>query len=351
MKKTNKKMQKKRRRKKRIFFLIIEILILACLAFAVYAINKFGRLDINSFKDGEIETNDGIGQEGYTTIALYGTDSREGELEEGTRTDTIMVAAINNDTKEVRIASVYRDTLLRQPDGNLGKINRAYSVGGPKGGINALNENLDLDISNYVTVDFSALSDVVDELGGIEIDVKDEEIQQMNKYIKETAKVTGKEANYIDASGPQLLDGVQIVTYSRIRHLSGGDYSRTERQRTVLKKLFEKIKEADLLTLNNIVDDVFSKVSTSFSVSQMLFLAKSAGKYDIVDTKGFPFEITDGKVGNLGSVVTPLGLCENVQELHEFLYPGEEYNQSQTISDIADQIQQLTGFGRDSAVY
>lgn len=351
IRKQNKQMARKRRRKKRIIFLVVELLILVCLAFAVYAISKFGRLNINSFKAGEIEMNDGIGHDGYTTIALYGTDSREGQLEEGTRTDTIMIAAINNETKEVRIASVYRDTLLRQPDGNLNKINHAYFSGGPKGGINALNENLDLDIENYVTVDFSALADVVDELGGIEIDVKDEEIPQMNKYINETAKVTGRKAKKIQSSGVQVLDGAQAVTYSRIRHLSGGDYSRTERQRTVLKKIFEKVKDANIFTLNNIIDDVFDKISTSFSVKQILFLAKSAGDYDIVDTKGFPFEITDGNVGNLGSVVTPLGLCENVQELHDFLYPGEEYTQSQTVKDIAEQIRSLTGFGRESVGY
>jgi LCP family protein required for cell wall assembly len=341
----------KKRRKKRIIFLILEILLLLCLLACVYAVSKFGKMDMHAFEDGEIETNEGIAQDGYTTIALYGTDSREGELEEGTRTDTIMIAAINNKTKEVRIASVYRDTLLKQPEGTLGKINRAYAVGGPKSGINALNENLDLDISDYITVDFSALADVVDELGGLEIDVKEEEISEMNKYIKETAEVTGKEANTISAAGTQLLDGVQVVTYARIRHLSGGDYARTERQRLILQKLFEKVKGASLLTLNGIIDDVFSKVSTSISIKRMLVMAAQAGKYEIADSQGFPFELTDGKVADLGSVVTPLGLCENVQELHEFLYPGEEYVQSETVSEIAEQIRNLTGFGRDSVAY
>ena len=130
--------------------------------------DKFQFVNIN--KD-DIEVNEGIMLEGYTTIALFGGDSREGQLEEGTHADTIIVVAIDNESKDIRMASIYRDTLLKQMNDTYRKANNAYFVGGPEEAINMLNKNLDLDIEDYATVDFKAMSDVVDLMGGIEITV------------------------------------------------------------------------------------------------------------------------------------------------------------------------------------
>ena len=341
-----KKKRKKSRRKKRILFLLAEIVSLAILLGVGYVILKYDKFQVTLFDEGEIEVNDGATQEGYTTVALFRGDSREGQLEEGTHADCIIVASIDNKTKEVKMTSVYRDTLTEQMNGELKKANNAYFTGGPKDAINMLNKNLDLDIQNYVTVDFKALADTVDLLGGIEIDIKEEEIQYMNEFLEETAQVAGKDANFIEAAGNQTLDGSQAVTYARIRSTAGGDYTRTERQRLVLEKIFEKVLHTKLGTINKIIDEVFPQVSTSFSLKDLLGLAAGASQYRLGEAKGFPFELTDGKVEGVGSSVIPLGFAENVQELHEFLYPKDEYTVSEKVSEIAGKIESLTGYTR-----
>ena len=256
--------------------MLAEIVILAVLLAVGYVILKYDKFQVTSFDEGDIKVNEGANQEGYTTVALFGGDSREGQLEEGTHADCIIVATIDNQTKEVKMVSVYRDTLTEQMNGEIKKANNAYFTGGPQDAINMLNKNLDLDIQNYVTVDFKALADTVDLLGGIEVDIKEEEVQYMNEFLEETAQVAGKEAKFIEHSGNQLLDGSQAVTYARIRSTAGGDYTRTERQRLVLEKIFDKVLHTKLGTINKIIDEVFPQVSTSFSLKNLIGLAADA---------------------------------------------------------------------------
>lgn len=338
--------KRRAKRRRRAIFLIVEILILAALLAVGYVMVKYGKIQLNMFGTGDILFNEGVKQEGYTTIALFGGDSREGQLEEGTHADTIIVAAINNDTKEVKLVSVYRDLMMRQISGNIKKANNAYFVGGPQEAINMLNRNLDLDIEHYVTVDFKALADTIDLLGGIEVDLTEDEATAMNEYIGETAMVADKEAIYV-TGGLQTLDGVQAVTYARIRKNVGGDYARTERQRVVLQKVVEKVKQTNLSTINAIIDEVFPQVSTSFTLTELIKLAAGAMQYELGETSGFPFEYTDGSVEGIGSVVIPLGFVENVEELHQFLYPQDEYTVSQTVQDIATEIEVLSGYTRE----
>ena len=207
----------------------------------VYVAAKLGQLDTQEIPKEDIVINEGVEQlaslgEGYLNVALFGVDSREGDLEKNTRTDCIIVASLNKETKEIKMASVYRDTLLDLSEGTLQKCNAAYSFGGPKQAINMLNMNLDLDIQNYVTVDFGVVAEVVDLLGGLDIEIKEEEVEPLNKFVYETGQVAGKEAHFVGGSGIQHLDGVQATTYARIRSTAGGDFTRTERQRLVIEK-------------------------------------------------------------------------------------------------------------------
>lgn len=263
MKKQKRKMTKaqaaklrKKRKRRRIILLVIEVLVLLLLLGALYLVSKYDKIQKKSFKDGDIKTNKGIDskQDGYTTLALFGGDSREGALEEGTHADCIIIASIDNKTKKVKMVSVYRDTLLDQTDGALKKANNSYFQGGPKQAINMLNKNLDLQITDYVTVDFKALVDSIDMLGGIELEVKPEEIQYINEFLAETAQVTKTKPHYVQNSGVQLLDGAQATTYARIRSTAGGDFTRTERQRLVIEKIVEKAQKSSIGTLTKIVE-------------------------------------------------------------------------------------------------
>lgn len=338
------KMERKRkaRRRRRAWFLISEFFVLFILLGIGYVMFKYDKFQIHSFGAGELQVNDGVEKKGYTTLALFGGDSRDGVLEAGTHSDSIILVSINDETREVRMASVYRDTLTEQMSGTFHKANNGYFVGGPKEAINMLNKNFDLNIEGYAAVDFSALADAVDLLGGIEVKVKEAEATEMNRFIGETARVVGKTGKKVQA-GKQTLDGVQAVTYARIRKIEGGDYKRTDRQRKVVEKIIAKAKETDLSTLNQMVDELFPKVSTSLSLTDLLSMAAGLGKYQLVDSTGFPFEKGEAKVEGAGSVVVPLGLAENVKQLHAFLYNDADYQVSTKVQEISGKIEELTG--------
>ena len=344
------KMRKKRRnkRRKRIFVLTAEVIILTFLLGTAYVMAKYDKIQRVEIDSENVTVNEGAVKEGYTTVALFGGDSREGQLGAGTHADTIIIASIDNKTKEIRLVSIYRDTFLKQKDDKYNKANSAYFRGGPEEAISMLNENLDLDIEDYVTVDFKALVDTIDLMGGIEIDIQEEEVQYMNEFLQETADVAGTEANFIEHAGEQKVDGAQAVTYARIRSTAGGDYKRTERQRLVIEKIFEKAVKTKISTINKIIDKVFEQVSTSFSLKEALGLAAGVADYQLGETAGFPFEKQDDvRYKNCGSVVVAQGLAENVQELHTFLYPNEEEKPvSDTVQQISDDIAYLTGVTR-----
>ncbi len=306
----------------------------------IYAAVLLGKINTDDISGDDIIMNEeaAIAGTGYTNVALFGIDSRSGELEKGTRTDCLIVASLNNETKEVKMISVYRDTVLDIEDNYLQKCNAAYAFGGPTQAINMLNKNLDLNITDYATVDFAAIANAIDLLGGLEIDVKPEEIKTLNKYVKETARVAGKTANEVAEPGLQLLDGVQATTYARIRSTAGGDFTRTERQRLVIEKIVEKAQKSDLATINSIIDAVLPTIKTSFSATEILSYAKDFMKYEIAESDGFPFEKTTATISGLGSIVIPVTLSENVSELHRVLYGTENYEPSATVAAINDAI-------------
>ena len=306
----------------------------------IYVAAKLGKIDTQDIpqEDIVIYAEAEEAGEGFTNVALFGVDSREGDLAEGTRTDCIIVGSLNNKTKEIKMVSVYRDTLLDIKDGELQKCNAAYSFGGPEQAINMLNKNLDLDIQKYVTVDFSVVAEAIDLLGGIDIDVKEEEIQYLNEFVYETGQVAGKEAYFVHEPGVQTLDGVQATTYARIRSTAGGDFTRTERQRIVIEKMVEKIKKSDLGTVNEIIDKVLPSISTNFTSAEILSYAKDFAKYTLGESSGFPIDKTTDTLSGLGSIVIPVTLADNVEKLHEFLYGTTDYTVSSTVQNISGSI-------------
>ena len=327
--------------------LLITACVLLCAVFGAvaYVYAKWSKIDTQEIKAEDIVINEEVKMnkevdlgDGYTNVALFGVDSRDGNLGEGNRTDCIIVASLNNETKEIKMVSVYRDTLLDLSEGTYQKCNAAYSYGGPVLAINMLNMNLDLDIQDYVTVDFGAIADAIDLLGGVDIEVTEEELPYINQYIPETANSAGKSANYLSSAGLQTLDGTQATTYARIRSTAGGDFTRTERQRLVIEKMFEKAKSADLGTLNEIIDKVFPQVSTSFTLQEILTYATAYSEYKLVGNMGFPQDNYTDLLSGLGSVVVPDDLVSNVTKLHEFLFGTTGYTPSSTVQTVNSNI-------------
>lgn len=353
---TKRRRRYRRRRKKENWFLRLKMwqrVLLCAAAFifcltaggVIYVYAKWNKIDAQEIKAEDIVINEEVKKnkevdlgEGYTNVALFGVDSRDGNLEEGNRTDCIIVASLNNETKEIKMVSVYRDTVLDLSEGTYQKCNAAYSYGGPVMAINMLNMNLDLDIEDYVTVDFGAIADAIDLLGGVEIDITEEEVQYLNQYLQETADSAGKEAHFMSQSGLQLLDGTQATTYARIRSTAGGDFTRTERQRLVVEKIFEKAKEADLGTINAIIDKVFPQVSTSFTLQEVLMYASAYSEYKMGENIGFPQDNYTDTVSGLGSIVIPDDLVSNVTKLHEFLFGKTGYTPSSTVQTVNSNI-------------
>lgn len=273
---------------------------------------------------------------GYLNVALFGLDSREGDLGKGNRSDTMMIASLNKATGEVKLVSVYRDTLLKLDDGSYNKANAAYAFGGPEGAISMINRSMDMDISKYVAVNFNALVDVIDALGGLDITLTDAEVVHMNNYCVETSKVTGADYTKIEpeVAGTYHLNGVQAVSYSRIRYTGGGDFERTSRQRHVLELIAEKAQSASFSTLNKIIDKVFQQVSTNFTITEMIAYAKDIAKYKLGDSMGFPDNNSFDMLDVVGSVVIPETLTSNVEDVHKFLFGDDGYTISSNITDI-----------------
>lgn len=364
------KKQKRRRKKGRAgkIIFVLEVLVLLILLAGIFVYAKItDKLDLMGGKDFDIK-NVGFNQsvieaseytEDYQVIALVGVDSRDGGLEGG-NSDTMMLACIDNSTKEVRLISIYRDTLLRvgeDSDGNgkYRKANYAYNVGGPEQFLTMINSNLDLMVTDYVTVDFSAVAVVVDLLDGIEVDLTAEEIKHLNNYCVETSKVTGGDYEKLPEGEPGVytLNGVQAVSYCRIRYTSGNDFMRTARQRLVISKMVEKALKADLSTLNSIMDEVFPMISTSFSKTEIIKLGSSLLSYKLGETAGFPFShyMLDVSMWDLSDpldCVAPITLESNVVELHEWLFGEENYQVSDELKAYSDRIVDLTGYGDEA---
>lgn len=349
---------------------IIVLLILVGILFVYTQINKrMDNLNLDEGEDLNVQINESVaGSEvlsGYTNIALFGVDKRTGDEGLYGNSDTAIIASINNDTKEVRLVSLYRDTYMRvdedsEGNGIYNKCNSAYLRGGPEQAINMLNTNLDLDIENYVSVDFSAMATVVDCLGGLDIPLTYQEIIHTNNHCVETSEQTGIDYTPIEIPDPKPedetaivdtyhLNGVQVTAYCRIRQTLSGDMGRTERQRLVLKLLTEKAKSAGLGTLNDILDQVFPLIQTNFSKSELIRLGMNIFNYSMEENTGFPVDYVMGADLTIPATgldcVIPTTLETNVKYLHEFLFSDEDYQTSDIVKIRSDFIVQNTGFG------
>lgn len=287
-------------------------------------------------------TNPNISEEVKTTlkdnwtVALFGIDSRDDEDLSSSNSDVIIIASVNNKTGDIKLASVYRDTCLKTGNNKYRKVNEAYSSGGPKKAVEVLNENFDLQIDDYVAVNWSAVANAINILGGVDIELTDKELFYINGYITETVNSTGIGSVQLKHSGFNHLDGIQAVAYCRIRY-TDNDFKRTERQRLVLSLLLEKAKKTDWATINNVIVTVFPKISSSIDTNDAIYLGRNILKYNLKDTTGFPFEHKEKRVDKL-DYVFPESLETNVSELHKFLYNVENYEPSKQVKIISNSI-------------
>ena len=354
-------MSKPRKKSKKILF-ILEIVVLLLFIGGLFVYGqisaKLDKIDIQEtdLADQDIVTNDQAPQmTGYTTYALFGLDHRSKNEKLNTEnSDTIIIASINNDTKAVKLVSVYRDTLLNVKDDTYSKANSAYALGGPTNAVSMLNTNLDLNITDYVAIDFNALVTVVDCLGGLDIPLSYAEIVHMNNYCVETSEETGKSYTPVELPDPKPedeeaivdtyhLNGVQATSYCRIRYTASLDMGRTERQRRVIQMIVDKANKAGLSTIFDIMDQVFPMVKTSVSKTEILKMIPAMIGYSIDETTGFPNDYKFAQVK--GSVIVPTTLESNVLKIHQFLYGDASYTPTQDVLNRSAQITNIAGGG------
>lgn len=350
---SSRKSKKAKRKKKTVIILVIEVIVLLLLLFAFYMVfiklnvTKVGKVDLN---EDEIISNMNTGvadnkeMKGYRNIALFGVDSREGDLDKNTRSDTIIIASINQDTGDVKLCSVYRDTFLNLGNDTYTKCNAAYAKGGPQQAINMLNMNLDMDITDFITIGFGGMTDVINALGGVTIDVDDSEISHLNNYQSTMAQELKMDYKPVTKTGKQLLNGLQATAYCRIRYTKGDDFMRAQRQREVMKAIMDVAQKSDASTLTSIANKVFDETYTSLDINEIIQLLGGISNYHIVADDGFPQETmrATGTIGKNGSCVIPEDLSKNVVWLHEFLFGDNAYTATADVKNYSSVIQQKT---------
>lgn len=347
--------KKAQRRKQKLLIILVEVIILmSVMAFAAYSyldhkISMVQRLpwDRDTIKNVEISEEKQEQMKGYWTIAIFGVDSRNSSVGKGNNADVNLICNINQDTGEIKLVSVYRDTYLNiKENSSYNKINAAYLQGGPEQAVKALNRNLDLDIDDYAVFNWKAVADAINILDGIDIELSESEFYYMNAFVTETAKSTGIPTEPVKHAGLVHMDGVQAVAYGRLR-LMDTDYARTERQRKVIALAFEKAKKADWATLNNVVQTVFPQVATSVELMDILGMGRDIGKLHLGETEGFPAARGETNMGKKGACVIPQTLESNVKELHKFLFGDVDYTPTNTVKTISQKIISDTGLAKE----
>lgn len=342
MSKSNKRTN---RRGLRIFLKVLLVLLIILVIFfsAVtwYIYSKLSK--VNYVKLENIEINEGVAEQlkGYRNIAIFGVDAR-GNRFENTRSDIIMIASLNQDTNQVKLVSVYRDSYLYIDGYGYDKVTHAYAYGGPQLAINTLNKNLDLNITEFVTVNFNAVIDIIDAIGGIELDVDSEELGYLNKYVSDVNRELGRNDSSLSRTGVSNLTGAQALAYSRIRYTAGGDFKRTERSREVLNATFAKAKKMSVSKLNKLADILLPKVYTNIPPSDMLGMIPQIYNINITEGEGWPYKTQFYNNGI--SYVAPVTLEQNVKQLHEHLFNDSDYEVSSKVKEYSDGIIKKTGY-------
>lgn len=339
--------EKKKKRKRtglKILLVLLIILLIIILSGITFVVDKLWKYNYVNLEN--ITMNEGVAEQlqGYRNIVLFGVDARADKYD-NTRSDCIIIASINQQTKDIKLTSIYRDTYV-YIDSNkyrgYDKITHAYAYGGPELAINTINQNFDLNISEFVAVNFDAVVEIIDAVGGVEITLESEELKYINGYIDSVNSQMHRNDAHITTTGKHNLSGVQALAYSRIRYTSGGDYKRTERMRDVLNAGFQKVKSLSALKLNSVADILLENIYTNIERTEILAMVPEVAQYNVVSSIGWPYEVRGITLDKWYGV--PVTLESNVKKLHDELFENEEYEVSDKVKEYSNGIIKKTGY-------
>ena len=269
----------KKKKKKSLFFKIsitivsiIALLIVIGIGIFFSIFNKMDNVDLNKGNLGvtpkeELEVYDNYKK--IKNIALFGIDSADGVG----RSDSMMIATVDPIHDKLKITSLMRDSYVNIEGHGYDKLNHAYAFGGPELSIKTINQTFGLNVEEFVTVDFASIPKIIDILGGLELNITSEELEYINSYIDDINIQDSTYSPHITYAGPQVVDGVQALAYSRIRYTSGGDYERTRRHRTVLEGLFNKALSLSPTQYPTIINQILPYVQTNLGTTDIISLA------------------------------------------------------------------------------
>lgn len=310
-----------------IGILLLIIILMIVITVFIYGKTLLNKINYENVTREQIQINEGVEEylAEYRNIAILGLDARDDTFS-NSRSDCIIIVSINNKTKDIKLVSVYRDTYLQIDGYGLDKITHAYAYNKAPLAISSINKNLDLDITEYVTINFESVTSIINAIDGVQITVTNAEATQI------PGLTTG---------GTYNLTGAQALAYGRIRKIDN-DYARTERMRNVLEKVFEKAKKMDVAKLNSLVNELLPKVSTNITQNEILKMVPQIKSYNVVSSIGWPYEVR----GYTGAAwyAAPVTLELNVKQLHKELFNEQEYEVSKELKEISDKIIQKTGY-------
>lgn len=339
--------ERKKKKKRGCFpFLLLIILLIAGAVFAFRFSLKgaFSKIEKYPLDKTSVTVNDmDANIKDYQNIALFGVDSQDNKIKDkGSRTDCIIIASINKSTKKVKLMSIYRDTYV-SIDGEYDKINAAYSYGGPELSLRTINRNLDLNITDFATVNFKALADAVDVLGGIPLTINSEkELQNLNDYIGNMNHINGGNSPKFEKTGTYTFDGNQAVAYSRIRYMEGGDHARANHQRLVLEGIMNTAKKQPL-KLGKLISTVLPQCKTSLSNDDLTKLTLSMARCKIEDSQAYPFKSEDERYNGI-YYGFPITAQTNVKKAHEYLFGTKDYKPTEELQKIGAKIKVVTDY-------
>lgn len=317
----------------RTILLVTLLVILTAGAYGVYyAYNVYDSMDVTPIStdkgtlgikpETENRINMFTNSKEVINILLLGTDKREPD--EASRSDSMMILSIDPVSHNIKISSLMRDSYVEIKGRRPNKLGHAYAYGGPELAINTVNSNFDMNIEYYAVINYGGLINVIDALGGVDIDIKDYEIDMVNGYISDVAKIENVPFELLQTTGMQNLTGVQAVGYARVRYAGDGDFERTERQRSVLSSMFNKFTNLSAAQIPAVAAKLAPNVETNISLSNMIRISSSvynAGIRNILQARFPTDDHAEGKL--LSAWFYVFDKEETVEELHNFIYNNE----------------------------
>lgn len=306
-------------------FIICVLIVGGVFGYGFYKLNKINTVEISKTDDIlGIKSNalsESENAKGITNIAFFGIDRMDAN-QKTSRSDSIIIVSIDSKNKKIKMSSIMRDTYVKIKGHGQTKITHAYAYGGPQLAISTINENFNLNIRDYITLDFFSFEKIIDTIGDVSIDIKQDEISPMNDKIVEISKIEKKSVPKITKPGLQTLNGLQVVAYSRVRFTEGGDYRRIERQKTVMSIITTKIQSLGVAKFPSIVSELLPYTETSLSSIDIIKLGTKVLTSNTTTLEQDRFPVDGYSVGKTIDKVWYLvaDMKSTITQLHNFIY-------------------------------